>query len=137
MSDINQPSDDNAGSVDDLWADALNEQKVSTSKSTADSVFRALEGNDIAGAMQDIDLIMDIPVKLTVELGRTRMTIKELLRLSQGSVVALDGLAGEPLDILINGYLIAQGEVVVVADKYGVRITDIITPSERMRRLSR
>ncbi|BCG08956.1 MULTISPECIES: flagellar motor switch protein FliN [Buttiauxella] len=137
MSDINQPSDDNAGSVDDLWADALNEQKVSTNKSTADSVFRALEGNDIAGAMQDIDLIMDIPVKLTVELGRTRMTIKELLRLSQGSVVALDGLAGEPLDILINGYLIAQGEVVVVADKYGVRITDIITPSERMRRLSR
>ncbi|WBM72159.1 flagellar motor switch protein FliN [Buttiauxella sp. WJP83] len=137
MSDMNQPSDDNAGSVDDLWADALNEQKVSTSKSTADSVFRALEGNDIAGAMQDIDLIMDIPVKLTVELGRTRMTIKELLRLSQGSVVALDGLAGEPLDILINGYLIAQGEVVVVADKYGVRITDIITPSERMRRLSR
>ncbi|MCE0826829.1 flagellar motor switch protein FliN [Buttiauxella sp. A2-C2_NF] len=136
MSDINQPSDDNAGSVDDLWADALNEQKVSP-KSTADSVFRALEGNDIAGAMQDIDLIMDIPVKLTVELGRTRMTIKELLRLSQGSVVALDGLAGEPLDILINGYLIAQGEVVVVADKYGVRITDIITPSERMRRLSR
>ncbi|OAT31550.1 flagellar motor switch protein [Buttiauxella brennerae ATCC 51605] len=136
MSDINQPSDDNAGSVDDLWADALNEQKVST-KSTSDSVFRALEGNDIAGAMQDIDLIMDIPVKLTVELGRTRMTIKELLRLSQGSVVALDGLAGEPLDILINGYLIAQGEVVVVADKYGVRITDIITPSERMRRLSR
>lgn len=83
------------------------------------------------------DLIMDIPVKLTVELGRTRMTIKELLRLTQGSVVALDGLAGEPLDILINGYLIAQGEVVVVADKYGVRITDIITPSERMRRLSR
>ena len=65
------------------------------------------------------------------------MTIKELLRLSLGSVVALDGLDGEPLDILINGYLIAQGEVVVVADKFGVRITDIITPSERMRRLSR
>jgi flagellar motor switch protein FliN/FliY len=87
--------------------------------------------------LQDIDLIMDIPVKLTVELGRTRMTIKELLRLTQGSVVSLDGRAGEPLDSLINGYLIAQGEVVVVADKYGVRITDIITPSERMRRLSR
>ncbi|MCT4706650.1 flagellar motor switch protein FliN [Enterobacteriaceae bacterium H11S18] len=136
MSDINDPSDDNAGSVDDLWADALNEQKVST-KSSTDNIFRAMESGDIAGSMQDIDLIMDIPVKLTVELGRTRMTIKELLRLSQGSVVALDGLAGEPLDILINGYLIAQGEVVVVADKYGVRITDIITPSERMRRLSR
>lgn len=136
MSDINQPSNDNTDSVDDLWADALHEQKVA-SKNTADNVFRALEDNSIAGNLQDIDLIMDIPVKLTVELGRTRMTIKELLRLTQGSVVALDGLAGEPLDILINGYLIAQGEVVVVADKYGVRITDIITPSERMRRLSR
>jgi flagellar motor switch protein FliN/FliY len=100
-------------------------------------VFKSLENPGISGSLQDIDLIMDIPVKLTVELGRTKMTIKELLRLTQGSVVALDGLAGEPLDILINGYLIAQGEVVVVNDKYGVRITDIITPSERMRRLSR
>ena len=125
MSDMNNPADDNNGAMDDLWAEALSEQKSTSSKSAADAV------------LQDIDLIMDIPVKLTVELGRTRMTIKELLRLTQGSVVALDGLAGEPLDILINGYLIAQGEVVVVADKYGVRITDIITPSERMRRLSR
>ncbi|AFJ99056.1 flagellar motor switch protein FliN [Cronobacter sakazakii] len=154
MSDINKPSDENAGEMDDLWADALKEQKSTgdsaddlwadalseqktAGKSSADSVFRALEGGDMVGALQDINLIMDIPVKLTVELGRTRTTIKELLRLTQGSVVALDGLAGEPLDILINGYLIAQGEVVVVADKYGVRITDIITPSERMRRLSR
>ena len=154
MSDINKPSDENAGEMDDLWADALKEQKSTgdsaddlwadalseqktAGKSSADSVFRALEGGDMVGALQDINLIMDIPVKLTVELGRTRMTIKELLRLTQGSVVALDGLAGEPLDILINGYLIAQGEVVVVADKYGVHITDIITPSERMRRLSR
>lgn len=135
MSDMNNPSDDN-GSVDDLWAEAMSEQKTAT-KSSTDGVFRALEGSDVSGTLQDIDLIMDIPVKLTVELGRTRMTIKELLRLTQGSVVALEGLAGEPLDILINGYLIAQGEVVVVADKYGVRITDIITPSERMRRLSR
>ncbi|EFH7844096.1 flagellar motor switch protein FliN, partial [Escherichia coli] len=79
----------------------------------------------------------DIPVRMTVELGRTRMTIKELLALSQGSVVSLEGLAGEPLDILINGYLIAQGEVVVVSDKFGIRITDIITPSERIYRLSR
>ena len=137
MSDMNNPSDENS-SVDDLWADALNEQKTTTtSKSAADAVFQQLGGGDVSGTLQDIDLIMDIPVKLTVELGRIRMTIKELLRLPQGSVVALDGLAGEPLDILINGYLIAQGEVVVVADKYGVRITDIITPSERMRRLSR
>lgn len=138
MSDMNNPSDENSSSVDDLWADALNEQQSTTSKSPVDAVFQQLGGGgDVSGSLQDIDLIMDIPVKLTVELGRTRMTIKELLRLTQGSVVALDGLAGEPLDILINGYLIAQGEVVVVADKYGVRITDIITPTERMRRLSR
>lgn len=136
MSDMNNPSDENTGALDDLWADALNEQKATTNKSVTNAVFQQI-GGDVSGAMQDIDLIMDIPVKLTVELGRTRMTIKELLRLAQGSVVTLDGLAGEPLDILINGYLIAQGEVVVVADKYGVRITDIITPSERMRRLSR
>ncbi|WP_428943388.1 flagellar motor switch protein FliN [Pantoea sp. FN060301] len=134
MSDTNKPSEEDI-SADDLWADALNEQ--SSTSASSEGVFKALESNDVAGSLQDIDLIMDIPVKLTVELGRTKMTIKELLRLSQGSVVALEGLAGEPLDILINGYLIAQGEVVVVADKYGVRITDIITPSERMRRLSR
>ena len=137
MSDMNNPSDENTGALDDLWADALNEQKTTPTKSAADAVFQQLGGGDVSGALQDIDLIMDIPVKLTVELGRTRMTIKELLRLTRGTVVAFDGLAGAPLDILINGYLLAQGEVVVVADKYGVRITDIITPSERMRRLSR
>ena len=137
MSDMNNPADENNGALDDLWAEALSEQQTTSSKSATDAVFQQLGGGDVSGTLQDIDLIMDIPVKLTVELGRTRMTIKELLRLTQGSVVALDGLAGEPLDILINGYLIAQGEVVVVADKYGVRITDIITPSERMRRLSR
>ena len=135
MSDSNKPSDDI--SADDLWAEAMNEQTGSSSAPQTDDVFKSFESGNVSGSLQDIDLIMDIPVKLTVELGRTKMTIKELLRLTQGSVVALDGLAGEPLDILINGYLIAQGEVVVVNDKYGVRITDIITPSERMRRLSR
>ncbi|AUX93894.1 flagellar motor switch protein FliN [Mixta gaviniae] len=136
MSDSNNTSNDNI-SADDLWAEAMGEQAAADSTSSTDNVFKSLESKDLGGSLQDIDLIMDIPVKLTVELGRTKMTIKELLRLTQGSVVALEGLAGEPLDILINGYLIAQGEVVVVNDKYGVRITDIITPSERMRRLSR
>ncbi|EFM17944.1 MULTISPECIES: flagellar motor switch protein FliN [unclassified Pantoea] len=135
MTDSNKPSDDI--SADDLWAEAMNEQVGSSSAPQTDDVFKSFDSANVAGSLQDIDLIMDIPVKLTVELGRTKMTIKELLRLTQGSVVSLDGLAGEPLDILINGYLIAQGEVVVVNDKYGVRITDIITPSERMRRLSR
>ncbi|CAJ0999836.1 hypothetical protein SODG_003190 [Sodalis praecaptivus] len=86
---------------------------------------------------EDLSLILDIPVKMTVELGRTRMTIRELLHLSQDAVVPLEGLAGEPLDILINGYLIARGEVVVMGEQYGVRIADIVTPAERMRRLSR
>jgi len=86
-------------------------------------------------AQGDIDMIMDIPVQLTVELGRTRLTIRNILQLGQGSVVELDGLAGEPMDIFVNGYLIAQGEVVVVDDKYGIRVTDIITPADRINRL--
>lgn len=106
----------------------------SVSKQT---IFETLSPQQTEIKKQDINLILDIPVNLSVELGRTKMAIKDLLNLTQGSVIALDGLAGEPLDILINGYLIAQGEIVVVGDNYGVRITDIITPSERVRRLSR
>ena len=89
------------------------------------------------GALHDINMILDIPVQLTVELGRTRIPIKHILQLAQGSVVELETMAGEPMDVLVNGYLIAQGEVVVVNDKFGIRLTDIVTPSERMRRLSR
>lgn len=85
----------------------------------------------------DIDMILDIPVQLTVELGRTKIAIKNLLQLAQGSVVELDGMAGEPMDVLVNGCLIAQGEVVVVNEKFGIRLTDIITPSERIRKLNR
>jgi len=88
-------------------------------------------------AGHDLNMILDIPVQLTVELGRTRIPIKHILQLAQGSVVELDALAGEPMDVLVNGYLIAQGEVVVVNDKFGIRLTDIVTPGERMRRLSR
>ncbi|MEY4417519.1 MAG: hypothetical protein RIQ53_4812 [Pseudomonadota bacterium] len=85
----------------------------------------------------DLNMILDIPVQLTVELGRVRIPIKNILSLAQGSVVELEAMAGEPMDVLVNGYLIAQGEVVVVNEKFGVRLTDIVTPSERMRRLSR
>ncbi|OTA21084.1 flagellar motor switch protein FliN [Xenorhabdus beddingii] len=135
MSDAKQPAENR--STDDMWAEALEQQAAQQTSDGGASIFENLEPHDALAQLSDIDLIMDIPVKLSVELGRTKMTIKQLLKLSQGSVVPLDGLAGEPLDILINGYLIAQGEVVVVSDKYGIRITDIITPSERMRRLSR
>lgn len=88
-----------------------------------------------SGSMNDFDMILDIPVQLTVELGRTKLTIRSLLQLAHGSVVELDGLAGEPMDVLVNGTLIAQGEVVVVNDKFGIRLTDIITPAERMRKI--
>lgn len=82
-------------------------------------------------------MILDIPVNLTVELGRTRISIRDLLQLAHGSVVELEGLAGEPMEVLVNGTLIAQGEVVVVNEKFGIRLTDIITPAERMNKLNR
>lgn len=129
--------------ADDPWAMALAEQ--SEAEATADSLapsvgtslFKPLTAPQPTAAARELEMIMDIPVKLSVELGRTRITIKQLLELAQGSVLALDGLAGEPMDILINSYLIAQGEVVVVDDKYGIRITEIITPSERVQKLNR
>ena len=146
-------AEQSAGSGDDdPWAEALAEQEAFESsadeapaaatpaaapQSAGDRVFRPLDRGKEGGAPRDLEMIMDIPVKLTVELGRTKLTIKQLLELAQGSVVELDGLAGEPMDILINGYLIAQGEVVVVDDKYGIRITEIITPSERVQKLNR
>ncbi|NNM66077.1 MAG: flagellar motor switch protein FliN [Burkholderiales bacterium] len=88
------------------------------------------------GAYGDqLDLVMDIPVTLSVELGRTKIQIRELLQLAQGSVVDLDRLAGEPMDVLVNGFLIARGEVVLVNEKFGIRLTDIVSPTERARRL--
>ncbi len=97
----------------------------------------AVSTGTVEGAVNDLNMILDIPVQLTVELGRTKIPIKHILQLAQGSVVELDALAGEPMDVLVNGFLIAQGEVVVVNDKFGIRLTDIVTPSERMRRLSK
>jgi flagellar motor switch protein FliN/FliY len=128
------------------WAAALDEQhhasdarvmKAPTDVMTPAAFANLTPGNNPAAAGNDINMILDIPVQLTVELGRTRIPIKHILQLAQGSVVELDALAGEPMDVLVNGYLIAQGEVVVVNDKFGIRLTDIVTPSERMRRLSR
>ena len=101
-------------------------------------IFQSLTpSGDNAGAANNLDLILDIPVQLNVELGRTKIAIRSLLQLAQGSVVELDGLAGEPMDVLVNGCLIAQGEVVVVNDKFGIRLTDIISPAERLRRINR
>lgn len=132
-----------AGGADD-WSAAMAEQTSSESavlqSSTAEKtqVFTEFTPkNKLHQTQNDIDFILDIPVQLTVELGRTKIAIKNLLQLAQGSVVELDGLAGEPMDVLVNGCLIAQGEVVVVNDKFGIRLTDIITPAERIRKINR
>ena len=125
------------------WAAALAEAKpeaaseVQATEQVSPAAFTNFAPTQGSGAGNDITMILDIPVQLTVELGRTRIPIKHILQLAQGSVVELEALAGEPMDVLVNGYLIAQGEVVVVNDKFGIRLTDIVTPSERMRRLSR
>ena len=143
---------ENGESQEDLadeWAAALAEQQTEDTGlsgelspaarvESAQHLFPSLGAGAKDGApRQDIDMILDIPVQLTVELGRTRIPIKHILQLAQGSVIELDALAGEPMDVLVNGCLIAQGEVVVVNDKFGIRLTDIVTPSERVRRLNR
>lgn len=151
-----QESADSAASGADDWAAAMAEQAaidaaIPTSSSAAPQdysfgasaipqkgVFEQLVPDaPTTPPPQNLDMILDIPVNLTVELGRTKIAIRSLLQLAQGSVVELDGLAGEPMDVLVNGCLIAQGEVVVVNDKFGIRLTDIITPAERLRKLHR
>ena len=153
--------DENQISEDD-WAAAMAEQaaadaaiddsesaqvaaELAAAAASAESPYQAKPASQLfpdfgssgssPGGMHDFDMILDIPVQMTVELGRTKLSIRNLLQLAHGSVVELDGLAGEPMDVLVNGTLIAQGEVVVVNDKFGIRLTDIITPAERMRKI--
>ena len=139
-----KPEDD--GMAD--WAEALQEQKSPEGKPGDVEPGGVLSGGAAArpysaassaadAPLTDINMVLDIPVQLSVELGRTKVPIKHILQLGQGSVVELDALAGEPMDVLVNGYLIAQGEVVVVNDKFGIRLTDVVTPSERLRRISK
>lgn len=133
-----QTPDANAAADD--WAAAMAEQAAPPDavKPAAAPIFEPLSPTKPSGeGGGDIEMVLDIPVQLTVELGRTRIAIRNLLQLAQGSVVELEGMAGEPMDVLVNGCLIAQGEVVVINEKFGIRLTDIITPAERMRRLKR
>lgn len=130
------------GKIDDDWGAAMQEQAGTTADAPAvvagAQIFQQFTANNTKAVQRtDLDMILDIPVQLEVQLGRTKIAIKSLLQLAQGSVVELDGLAGEPMDVLVNGCLIAQGEVVVVNDKFGIRLTDVITPSERIRKLNR
>ncbi|MGZ3235962.1 MAG: flagellar motor switch protein FliN [Burkholderiaceae bacterium] len=132
---------ENQAAAEDDWGAAIAEQAQAEAAMKAQQAspagFQDFAGSTKGSTHNDIDFILDIPVQLTVELGRTKIAIKNLLQLAQGSVVELDGMAGEPMDVLVNGCLIAQGEVVVVNDKFGIRLTDIISPSERIRKLNK
>ena len=145
---------DDTGADDDIdWAAAMAEQTAteaaassasaaaapspSASSAPAANIFPSFDSEESAsGLMNELDMILDIPVQITVELGRTKISIKNLLQLAHGSVVELDAMAGEPMDVLVNGTLIAQGEVVVVNDRFGIRLTDIVSSTERMRKIN-
>lgn len=135
------------GSIDEQWGEAFAEEKQSQDENVQpppqpqkrDIVVRTANFNTLKnesnGQIGNMDMILDIPLSVSVELGRTRMIVKDLLQLSQGAVVELEKLAGEPMEILVNGRLIARGEAVVVNDKFGVKLTDIVSPTERINRL--
>ncbi len=163
MSDDTKSKTDQESMADD-WAAALEEQdvaaaaeaqieaevtkaaearsKTGSSESGTDRVkkasFESLSQERVGPLTQDdvnLDVVLDIPVTISMEIGRTRLPIRSLLQLNQGSVVELDRLAGEPLDVFVNGTLIAHGEVVVVNEKFGIRLTDVMSPTERVRKL--
>jgi flagellar motor switch protein FliN/FliY len=125
MSDL-ENNMDGMGSLESI--NTMEVEKLADDVKAGDDAINKLK-------VQNLDFILDIPLKVTVELGRTEVQIKDLLQLGQGSVLELDKLAGEPLEILVNGKLVAKGEVVVVNEKFGIRLTDIISPIERIETL--
>ncbi len=148
---MNDETDKDADVMDE-WASALAEQETESSAGETAGSAQESQANDASyqkAAMQNLqdehrplisedvnlDVILDVPVTISLEIGRTRISIRNLLQLNQGSVVELDRLAGEPLDVMVNGTLIAHGEVVVVNEKYGIRLTDVISPVERVKKL--
>ncbi|OOZ37232.1 flagellar motor switch protein FliN [Solemya velesiana gill symbiont] len=132
-------NEQNATPEDEMSA-AMNQQAdaVAATGGAESAQFQELHADaagSVGGAEVNLDAILDVPVTISMEIGRSHITIRNLLQLNQGSVVELDRLAGEPMDVLVNGTLIAQGEVVVVNDKFGIRLTDIISPADRVKRL--
>ena len=129
------------------WAKALAEEEETTLKQEKEEKKKSFQAQDVnfkdisseiresTGEKRDIEFILDIPLSVSAELGRSKLLINDLLQLGQGSVIELDKLAGEPLEILVNGKLVARGEAVVINEKYGVRLTDIISPMERVKQL--
>lgn len=134
-------SDETDMTEEDPWADALAEQaEGEAGRDEAVAIGTELpemEEHDGGEVMHDssLDVILDIPVVMSLEVGRADISIRQLLKLKQGSVIELDRVAGDPLDVLVNGTLVAHGEVVVVNDKYGIRLTDVLSPKERIRQL--
>lgn len=133
-------------SLIDEWAASLEEEREMARKAAPDNVHGeaaasfpnlgdATKSGDGKREDLNLDVILDVPVTISMEIGRTRMNIRNLLQLTQGSVVELNRLAGEPMDVLVNGTLIAHGEVVVVNDKFGIRLTDVLSPAERVKKL--
>ena len=134
----------------DEWAAALAENEQDEVKSEKEQDFLSTQAHDVTlndmtgeakgpkpeGGKRDLDFILDIPLEVSAELGRTKLLINELLQLGQGSVVELNKLAGEPLEIYVNGKLVARGEAVVINEKFGIRLTDIISPIERVKQLA-
>jgi len=121
--------------VGDDWAAAMGEQADAEAEVAPAAAFDELKDESFNSGDVQLDAILDVPVTMQMEVGRTKVNIRNLLQLNQGSVVELDRLAGEPMDVLINGTLIAQGEVVVVNEKFGIRLTDIISPADRIKHL--
>jgi flagellar motor switch protein FliN/FliY len=139
---MNDSTKDSDEAVTDEWAAAMQEQEASTQdaeqgeENYESAEFENLTNEDLTSiGERSLDMILDIPVTMSVEIGRSRINISNLLKLNQGSVVELDRLAGEPMDVMVNGTLIAHGEVVVVNEKFGIRLTDVVTPSERVKNL--
>ena len=133
--------EDNDASMDE-WAEAMEEAGTPMESSTPSDALGAenvaldnLQSSSGSGEDLNLDVILDIPVTISMEIGSTKINIRNLLQLNQGSVVELDRMAGEPLDVVVNGTLIAHGEVVVVNEKFGIRLTDIISPAERVKKL--
>jgi flagellar motor switch protein FliN/FliY len=129
---MSEENDVNQDEMAEEWAAAMSEQEK-TEQAPLEDLKDESSGQSLN--KDNLDVILDIPVTLSMEVGRTNIAIRNLLQLNQGSVVELDRLAGEPLDVLVNGTLIAHGEVVVVNEKYGIRLTDVMSPSERIKKL--
>lgn len=138
--------DEAGGDTDDEWAAAMAEAEGAEKSGASGKQVKAAPMEDFGdlpepgtgnGKEPDLDVILDIPVTISMEVGNTQIPIRNLLQLNQGSVIELDRLAGEPLDVLVNGTLIAHGEVVMVNEKFGIRLTDVISPGERIKRLQK